>query len=300
MRWRKLGRVFVPDGSVPWMRTHAANPVPEPLGGDVLRVYFGGRDDQRRTSIGTLDLGLAGGTPRVLRVAAEPVVGPGTPGMFDDSGASMSSLVRDGDRTFLYYLGWNLGVTVPWRNTVGLAVRTGDGPFEKPLRAPVMDRCHEDPFTLSYPFVMRDGSRWRAWYGACTEWLADGGLTCGIKHAESDDGVVWRRDGKVVLGEAETGYPVLTRPWVVKDGGVYRMWFCERWPVSRSGYAESADGLGWTCPGRPAAPDVSPGEWDGEMVCYPCVFDHGGARYMLYNGDRYGLTGFGLAVQEQD
>ena len=31
------------------------------------------------------------------------------------------------------------------------------------------------------------------------------------------------------------------------------------------------------------------------MVCYPCVFDWAGETWMLYNGNGYGRTGFGLA-----
>ena len=46
--------------------------------------------------------------------------------------------------------------------------------------------------------------------------------------------------------------------------------------------------------------DVSPSGWDSEMVCYPHVFDHKGKRYMLYNGNGYGRTGFGLAVLEEE
>ena len=34
------------------------------------------------------------------------------------------------------------------------------------------------------------------------------------------------------------------------------------------------------------------------MIEYPFVFDHDGSRYMLYNGNGYGKTGFGLAVLE--
>jgi hypothetical protein len=34
------------------------------------------------------------------------------------------------------------------------------------------------------------------------------------------------------------------------------------------------------------------------MIEYPFVFDHGGARYMLYNGNGYGRSGVGLAVLE--
>jgi hypothetical protein len=46
--------------------------------------------------------------------------------------------------------------------------------------------------------------------------------------------------------------------------------------------------------------EPSPEGWDGETVEYPWIFDHDGERYMLYNGNRYGLTGFGLAVLETD
>ena len=34
------------------------------------------------------------------------------------------------------------------------------------------------------------------------------------------------------------------------------------------------------------------------MIEYPFVFDHKGQRYMLYNGNGNGQTGFGLAVLE--
>jgi hypothetical protein len=44
--------------------------------------------------------------------------------------------------------------------------------------------------------------------------------------------------------------------------------------------------------------DVSSAGWDSEMVEYPHVFDHQGTRYMLYNGNHYGETGFGYAILE--
>ena len=42
--------------------------------------------------------------------------------------------------------------------------------------------------------------------------------------------------------------------------------------------------------------DVSADGWDSEMIEYPFVFDYKGQRYMLYDGNGYGKTGFGLAV----
>ena len=36
------------------------------------------------------------------------------------------------------------------------------------------------------------------------------------------------------------------------------------------------------------------------MICYPNVFDYNGNRYMLYNGNAYGKSGFGLAILEEE
>lgn len=35
------------------------------------------------------------------------------------------------------------------------------------------------------------------------------------------------------------------------------------------------------------------------MICYSYIFNHKGSRYMLYNGNGYGKTGFGLAKFEK-
>ena len=43
-RWRKLGHVFAPDGSKPWMRSHAANPVAVAVARRLLHLpYFKAR-----------------------------------------------------------------------------------------------------------------------------------------------------------------------------------------------------------------------------------------------------------------
>ena len=64
------------------------------------------------------------------------------------------------------------------------------------------------------------------------------------------------------------------------------------------GFASSSDGLKWERDDTLAGIDVSPEGWDSEMICYPYVFEHKDTKYMLYNGNGYGRTGFGLAVLE--
>jgi len=297
MRWRKLGRVFAPDGTHPLLRTHASNPVAEPLGGDFFRVYFGSRDDAGRTHIAAVVAELTDSACTLVEPPADPLLAPGPRGGFDDSGVSVGCVVTDGPRTLLYYLGWNLGVTVPWRNSIGLAVRTGTGPFEKASPAPLLDRSAEDPFTLSYPCVLREGDRWRMWYGSHRGW-GDGhdDMDHVVKHATSADGLSWQRDGRTVL-TAPAIEMALARPWVLNDGGRYRMWVSHRGTSYRLGYAESGDGIGWVWRG-PAGLEPSPDGWDSEMVCYPSVFRHRGRLALFYNGNRYGRTGFGVAVED--
>lgn len=301
MRWRKLGLIFCPHGGHEWMRSHAANPIAEQVDGDLFRIYFSTRDGGNRSSVAWLEVDMS--TPgRVLRVGDNPVIGPGRTGTFDDSGTSVAWLVRVGPRRYLYYLGWNLGVTVPWRNSIGLAIsQSPELGFEKLHEAPIMDRSAVDPFSISYPCVLREGERWRMWYGSNLAWGArQTDMSHLIKYAESDDGIEWRRDGRIAVPFQSTEEYAMSKPSVLKEGKRYRMWYSFRGARYRIGYAESADGTSWERLDHLAGIDASDVGWDSESVEYPHVFEHRGSKYMLYNGNGYGQTGIGMAVLEKD
>jgi hypothetical protein len=296
MEWIKKGIIYCPADNYQWMASHASNPVAEGLGEALFRLYFSCRDKNNRSSIAFVDVDIRAPS-KSLRVAGTPVIGPGQPGFFDDSGASMGCLVRACGKTYLYYLGWNLGVTVPWRNSIGLAMREVDeGPFKKHSRAPILDRSEIDPFSLSYPWVMRDGTIWKMWYGSNLNWGYDkADMTHVIRYAESSDGVCWERKGFVAI-PLKPGEVAVARPCVLKEERLYKMWYSYRGQSYRIGYAESPDGVHWKRKDNQVGIDVSKSGWDSEMIEYPFVFDHEGQRYMLYNGNGYGKTGFGLAV----
>ena len=301
MRWRKLGLIFCPRDERPWMRTHAANPVAEHLESDLFRIYFSTRDAANRSSVASLDLDLRTPT-RVLRLCERPIIGPGRVGTFDDSGTSMAWLLSVDSRRYLYYLGWNLGVTVPWRNSIGLAIsESGEGEFVKVHEAPIVDRSPVDPFSISYPCVLREGQRWRMWYGSNLEWGSrETDMSHVIKYAESHDGVAWRRDGTVALPFQSPGEYAMSKPCVLKEGGRYRMWYSYRGERYRIGYSESTDGIQWRRLDNLAGIDTAESGWDSESVEYPFVFDHRSQKFMLYNGNGYGRTGLGIAIMDED
>jgi len=121
-----------------------------------------------------------------------------------------------------------------------------------------------------------------------------------IKYAESDDGLNWRRDGRIAIDLSGPGEYAIARPCVVREGDVYHMWYSHRGPAYRIGYARSKDGIAWTRDDAAAGIDVSSSGWDSESIQYAHVFTHAGRLYMLYNGNGYGATGFGLAVRADE
>ena len=298
MKWRRLGRIFCPDGSTDWMRTHASTPVVELLGGSHIRVFFSGRDVRSRSSIACFefDVRRPGQAPKVIGF---PLVTPGVAGFFDDSGASMGCLVRVERTRYLYYVGWNLGVTVPWRNSIGLAISEDDSlVFQKVSDAPLLDRSHDDPYSLSYPWITRDGGLWRMWYGSNTSWgPTTDSMRHVIKYAESTDGVTWDRRSEPVL-PLLPGETAVARPCVIDEAEGLRMWYSARDQRYRIRSATSSDGLSWLRSNEGGLePSGEPG-WDSEMVAYPCVFTLDGETFMLYNGNGYGRTGIGLAIRD--
>lgn len=299
--WRRSGRVFVPAGERPWCATHAALPIADPVGDDRYRVYVSGRDDRNRAHIGFFELDVtAPHTP--LQLSDRPVLSPGHLGAFDDAGVTGSCLVTHRGRKYLYYTGWSLGVSVPFYLFVGLAVsENGQDSFRRLSEAPILERDTVDPYLTASPWVLIEGRRWRMWYVSGTSWTLEDGQPrhhYHIKYAESVDGIHWRREGRVAIDYATPEEYAIARPCVLKQGGLYRMWFSARGAAYRLGYAESHDGLTWLRKDDEGGLAPSEDGWDSEMIAYPVVFEHHGRLHMLYNGNGYGRSGVGHAVQD--
>jgi predicted GH43/DUF377 family glycosyl hydrolase len=297
MKWKKIGRIFFPPGGSEWMNSHATNPIAVHLRDNLFRIYFNTRDTENRSSVAWVEVDVENPT-RVLRVSHDPALAPGPVGCFDDSGASASCILRRNGDFWLYYQGWNLGVTVPYHHAIGVAVSADGTKFDRISLGPVMDRSDIDPYTVSHPWVIDDNGDWRLWYGSNLNW-GDGHSDTyhAVRVARSRDGLAWHGRNTICVGPGQ-GEHYIVRPCVIRDDDCYRMWYSFRGQFYRIGYAVSADGIFWTRRDYEVGIDVSPGEWDGEEIEYPCIFDHLGQRYMLYNGNGYGRTGFGIAVLE--
>ena len=304
MKWIKEKHIFSPDKNYKWMQTHAANPFAVQKSEKIFRIYFTCRDAESRSHIGFVDIDFSD-SHKIIDISNEPVVQPGQLGMFDDSGAAMGYYLMINGIAHIYYLAWNLKKTVPWLNTIGLARQNVvTNKFEKVSKAPMMDRSDEDPFSISYPTILFENGIYKMWYGSNLKWgKIQDEMDHVIKYAESGDGYNWDRKNIIAVNLLHEGEYALSKPFVIKEGSMYRMWYSYRANKSietyRIGYAESSDGLNWERKDNEVGIDVSKVGWDSEMICYPFVFEYKGKKHMLYNGNGYGKTGFGLAVLEK-
>jgi hypothetical protein len=300
--WIKRGQLF-DGGPTPWSVSHGAVPVAVPISDTLVRVFFSARDAENRGRIGFADFHPdRWGSP--LRISTKPSLDVGTLGAFDDHGVTTSWAIRIGSRWYHYYTGWSLGVTVPFYLAAGVAVAGDDGEtLHRVSTAPMIDRSQVDPLMTASPCVLLDGGIWRMWYSSGTRWEQ---TPAGIRHyyhvryAESADGLNWTRRGRISIDFKNDDEYAIAHPIVIKDPDCYRMWYSYRGRTYRIGYAESHDGLEWTRLDERVGIAPSARGWDSEMVEYGHVFDLRGHRYMLYNGNGYGRTGFGLAEWQPD
>lgn len=299
--WKKLGCLYCPSSTQNWLYSHAAVPIADYIEQDIFKVYFSSRDKNNVSYTNSLLVDLQ--TFEVISCADKPVLQPGNLGEFDDSGAMGSWVAKHNETSYFYYIGWNLGQTVPFRNSIGLATAPDNTIFTRYAPGPIIDRTMNEPHFCASCCVIPGDDIWRMWYLSCTQWRISNGKPehrYHIKYAESTDGIQWQRNGIVALDYLNENEIALSRPSVIFENNIWKMWFSFR-SVGQSyriGYAESDDGIVWQRAARPVL-TVSEQGWDAEMVEYPYVFNHKGRQYMLYNGNGFGKTGFGLAVLEE-
>jgi hypothetical protein len=302
MKWLKHGVVWEPSGTQWWARTHATCPTPIWLDDQTLRVYVQCRDENNVGRIGFVDLDPT--DPRkVIRESPGPVLDIGSPGSFDDNGVFQTSVIRVPDgRLYMYYVGFELCHRIRYRLLTGLAISTDNGnTFHRTQVTPVLERSQDEQFFRCGPWVECEGDRFRMWYVAGSEWETIEGKQMpiyDIRHVESDDGIHWPAKGQVVMPVALENEHGFGRPVVRHGPDGYRMFYSirKRHPARYGlGYAQSRDGLRWQRRDADMGLDITEGAWDGEAIAYGVDIVAGGKTWLLYNGNDFGGTGFGIA-----
>ncbi|NEV75664.1 hypothetical protein DYI24_01210 [Rhodopseudomonas sp. BR0C11] len=308
MRWRKLGLVYGPDGSLPWAKSHAMIPTPVRLNQDVIRVYVTFCDEGGLGRPGFVDV-AADDPTQVLKVSQRPLLDLGLPGTFDENGVLLCSVVpAGGDRLHMYYAGFEIGTRIRYRLLTGLAVsEDGGDTFRRYANTPVLERSQAELYFRGGPFGLQGPNGFRLWYVAGSEWTEIDGKAMPVydlRYMESADGIDWPDQGEVLIALADPDEHGFGRPCVIeKPTGGYRMFYSVRrrsYAAYRLGYAESEDGVSWVRMDRKLNLDVTPGSFDSQAIMYAAPIAVGDDLYVFYNGNDFGRDGFAVAVLEAE
>lgn len=296
MRWEKLGQVYKVKSEHPLAISHASNPLPVLIGGNIYRVFFSCRDIDNKSSVSYVDFDIS--TLKVIYVHREPVFIYGDANSFYSHGVSIGNCYSSNNKNYILFMGWQVPDGQHWRGDIGRLHLENNTKLTLDPQEAFMSVDNEDRVSLSYPYVVFHEGIYKMWYGSTIEWQTENGeMLHVIKYATSSDGLIWEKHGVAIpyeLGVAQA----FSRPTVLIDESGYNMWYSFRsgnGTKYRIGYSFSKDGIHWENKIDEVGIDVSLSGWDNEMICYPFVFDHNGERYMLYNGNGYGKAGFGMA-----
>ncbi len=301
MRWHKRGVIYVPDGRLWWAQTHAMLPTPE-LRGNIIRLYLCCQDERGEARIGYVDVSTE--DPRhVVEVGSEPLLDIGYPGHFDQDGILATCVVPVSDTIrYLYYVGFERGHKARYRLLTGLAISEDGGQhFRRIKTTPILERSSSETLFRCGPFVRYEEGRFRMWYVAGSSWTDIGGKAMPVydlRYTESDDGIHWPEAGEVCLEIRQPEEHGFGRPWIIKEGGYYHLFYSIRrrsLGAYRMGYARSVDGRHWERRDHDLNLDVSPEGWDSQAIMYAAVLPVGGRFLLFYNGNDFGRTGMGYA-----
>jgi predicted GH43/DUF377 family glycosyl hydrolase len=304
MKWSKKGLIYCPDKKYSWAKHSALQPTPHFISDSVIRIYVGFRDENGVSRIGFVDVD-AKNPSSVLKVSVDPVLDIGIPGTFDENGVAPCAVVRRNGRLYLYYAGYQLGQKVRFYVFAGLAIsEDGGNSFARYSKAPILDRTENELlFRVIHSVIFEDGV-WRVWYGGGSEFIERAHKMLpvyNVRYTESEDGIKFKKEGRVCVDlESDDEYRI-GRPYVIKDEGMYKMFYGVA-TISkgyRLGYAESPDGLDWIRKDEEMGIDASESGWDSRMNAYPSIMKYKDCVYLFYNGNNFGYDGFGYAVLDR-
>jgi len=164
--------------------------------------------------------------------------------------------------------------------------------------------------------VLRESGKFRLYYTAIGDYFQkpEGVQTghgdviphIGIAYAVSDDGIHWEKPYNQLLikpreFDTEPYEYICSKPCIVKEDTIYRMWVNTFGTAYRVRSLVSHDGLTWTW--NPCGEDGEmaigePGTFDDKQRCYAAVLPYGQTYRCWYTGNDFGITGIGFAAGE--
>jgi len=301
-KWIKRGKIFELTTPSSWWKSHAMAPSAIYLKKGVIRIYLGCWDENKISRIGFIDVD-AKAPNKVLAVSSNPVLNIGRDGMFDENGVFPAHASVINGKVYLYYTGFQLGFKIEHYNFGGLAISEDGLNFKRVSEAPVLDRQDEGLFVRAGQSVLFENNIFKTVYSVGSGWAFVGGKkrpTYNVCYQQSEDGINYKKNGKIIAKfnlEVEHG---LGRPQIVKVYDEYVVFYTRRMIDMKYyiGCSKSKDCVNWK-KDKAVFSEIkhSKNGFDSEMIYFPSViYNPDVKKYQLfYCGNGFGKTGIGFA-----
>lgn len=317
MQWKKLGKIFDPrDHKLPNNCFEFAQSPQALVFDEFMRIYFSTREkDQSNKYLSQIAFVDLDKKFNIMKTATHPVISLGELGCYDEHGIFPLNVLEHEGMIFGYIGGWNRRVSVSVDGAIGIAISQDKGhTFQRMGNGPVLAASLNEPFLIGDPFVKVIDGIFHMWYIFGIKWKqfkpgSSPDRVYKIGHAVSLDGTTWEKpnDGEQLIADRLNVEESQALPTVARIGDRFHMLFCYRQSSNfrgnpdrgyRIGHASSYDLANWDRNDEELGLEVTAGDWDSDMLCYPHLFKIGEEIFLLYNGSEFGRFGFGLAVLE--
>ncbi len=223
-------------------------------------------------------------------------------------------LKLDEKNWYMYFVAWGKKHDFRIPNSTGLAISKDSGRtwryYDKnPIL--VFDKPWDKEGTGSVCIIRKGNEYWMYYTAISRYYQKPQGVKSGhgeiipeicIGLAFSKDGINWKKYDKPVLCprkfDAEPYEYIVSKPFVMKDGNIYRMWFNSFGHHYRIQEAISFDGINFEFTTNHLDDYFGVGKqgnFDDQQRSYPFVIKKQDLYHMWYTGNNFGATGIGYA-----
>ena len=298
MIWRSLGLLFDFESKYEWMNSHASLPTIINISNEYFRIFFSTRDIFNRSHTTFVDLNLQYWRPgnKLIHTQKKPTFSPGKIGLFDDCGVTVSTFLKTKSGMYAYYLGWTQKKTTLFSNEIGIAYVDKNYNFNRIQNLPIYGRTEVEPLTFGYPTILKYNNKISMYYDGIKKWNLknQASYKFNLREAIYNKKDKWIFTNKELI-KLKSNERAITRPTFMilnkKLIMIFSLDVAGKYELAaacqnNNGKWSRMNNFTFVNSGQ---------EWDSIDNCYPSIFESNNQYYMLYNGNGYGKSGFGIA-----
>jgi len=290
-----------------WFKKNTMVPISYLVNDNILRIFIGMCDAENVGRIGYIDVNPEN-PKQILDYSKTPSLDIGQDGCFDDNGVLPSGILKENNKLYMFYSGYQKVGKVPYLIFAGIATSEDDGKsFTRLSKNPFLDRCNNELSIRAALNCRKNDNGYDILYLGGSDWVnKDGHLMpkYEIKYKFLQGQQIVSilngfEDQVTAIKLKDDGDEfALAMPQVFIENEIFKMIYSIRYLSKgyRMGYAESFDrGKTWIRKDDQIDLDVSASGWDSEMICFGHLQVIKDKTYMFYCGNHYGMGGIGYA-----